>query len=71
MLENYIVENAEEIVVNISRQNITEVTSSLHEFFTGSDFSSYVCALFNVSREPNHPKGQSPFNFQLRCIGKF
>ena len=50
MLENFIVENAEEIVVNISRQNFTEVTSSLHEFFTGSDFSSYVCALFNVSQ---------------------
>ena len=25
------------------------MTSSLHEFFTGSDFSSYVCALFDVS----------------------
>lgn len=50
MLENYIVENAEEIVVNVSRQVFTEVTSSVHEFFTGSDFTSYVCTLFNVSK---------------------
>ncbi|KAJ7350134.1 hypothetical protein OS493_038316 [Desmophyllum pertusum] len=48
MVENHVVENPDEIVVDIGRQGFTGVTSTLHEFFTSSDFSRYVCALFDA-----------------------
>ena len=51
MVENYILESPEdEIVVKISRQGFTEVTSSLHEFLSSEVFSGYVCALFDTSK---------------------
>jgi len=51
MVENFIAESPEdEIVVKISRQGFTDVTSSLHEFLTSEVFSGYVCALFNTSK---------------------
>lgn len=42
MVENHVVENPDEIVVYIGRQGFTDVTSSLHQFFTSSDFSCCV-----------------------------
>ena len=40
MIEDFIVESPEdEIVVKISRQGFTDVTSSLYEFFAGEVFS--------------------------------
>jgi len=51
MVENFIVESPEdEIVVKISRQGFTDVTSSLHEFLSSEIFSGYVCALFDTSK---------------------
>ena len=51
MIGDFIVESPEdEIVVKISRQGFTEVTSSLYEFFAGEVFSGYVCSLFDTSK---------------------
>lgn len=55
IIENHIVEHPEEIVINISRQGFTEATSRLHEFFTSTEFSQYVCIVFGVS-EVTHPQ---------------
>ena len=49
MVESHVVENPDEIVVEIGRQGFTAVTSSLHEFFSGIEFSRYVCALFDAT----------------------
>lgn len=49
MVENHVVENPDEILVEIGRQGFTAVTSSLHKFFIGIDFSRYVCALFDAT----------------------
>lgn len=44
MVENFIVESPEdEIVVKISRQGFTDVTSSLHEFLLSEIFSGCLC----------------------------
>lgn len=43
------VENPDEIVVKIGRQGFTTVTSRLHEFFSGIEFSRYICALFDAT----------------------
>lgn len=51
MVENFIVESPEdEIVVKISRQGFTDVTSSLYEFLASEVFSGYVCALFGTTK---------------------
>jgi len=39
MVESHVVENPDEIVVEIGRAGFTAVTSSLHEFFSGNEFS--------------------------------
>ena len=40
----------DEIVVDITRQNFTNVLSSLHKLLTSEDFSGYVCSLFGISK---------------------
>ena len=54
IIENHIVEHLEEIVINISRQGFTEATSRLHEFFTSTEFSQYVCIVLVVNKV-THP----------------
>ena len=49
MVESHVIGNPDEIIVEISRQGFTAVSGSLHEFFTGIEFSRYVCALFHVT----------------------
>jgi len=49
MVESHVVQNPDEIVVEIGHQGFTAVTSSLHEFFTGMEFSCYVRALFDAT----------------------
>jgi len=51
MVENHIIESeVDEIVVDITQQNFTNVSSSLHELLTSEDFSGYVCSFFGISK---------------------
>ena len=49
MIENHIIENQEEIVVDIGRQDFSEATYTLNQFFNGDDFSLYVCVVFGTN----------------------
>lgn len=50
MIENHIIENHDDIVVNIGRQDFSEATYMLNQFFNGDDFSLYVCVVFGTNQ---------------------
>ena len=50
MIENHIIENQEDIVVDIGRQDFSEATYTLNQFFNGDDFSLYVCVVFGAKK---------------------
>ena len=47
LIGDHVAENSEEITFNLGRQHFTSAVAGLHEFFTGPDFSAYVCAIFS------------------------
>lgn len=50
IIENHIIENQDDIVVNIGRQDFSEATFTLNQFFNGDDFSLYVCVVFGTNK---------------------
>ena len=51
LIGDHVVQNADEITFNLGRQHFTNAVAGLHEFYIGSDFSSYVNAIF-ASEQP-------------------
>ena len=52
LIGDHVVQNADDIVFNLGRQHFTDAVAGLHEFFIGTDFSSYVNAIF-VCEQPS------------------
>ena len=50
MMENHIIENQDDIVIDIGRQEFSEATYKLNQFFNGDDFSLYVCVVFGTNK---------------------